>query len=315
MKSLSSRFSYGAWRTLSMLPLRLMYVLSDAAYYLLYYIVRYRRKVVRRNLCKSFPEKDMKEIVKIEKRFFHTFCDSIVEMVKIMSMDENDVKKHLRFEGTELVEKALKEQDKSCVVYIGHNMNWEFITSLPLHFNPEDNIVFGQIYHPLENASMDQLVINLREQYGSTCISMSNTLRYIVSLTREKRKFVIGFIADQVPTWESIGHWLDFMHQETPVFTGTEKIAQRTASAVFYMSMEQTARGQYTATFHKMCDDASLTSEHELTEQYFRMLEDNIRQHPHLWLWTHKRWKRTRQGMAEREESRKRERAEKMKNN
>lgn len=315
MKSLSSRFAYGAWRTLSLLPLRLMYVLSDAAYYLLYYIVRYRRKVVRRNLCKSFPEKDMKEIVKIEKRFFHTFCDSIVEMVKIMSMDENDVKKHLRFEGTELVEKALKEQDKSCVVYIGHNMNWEFITSLPLHFNPEDNIVFGQIYHPLENASMDQLVIDLREQYGSTCISMSNTLRYIVSLTREKRKFVIGFIADQVPTWESIGHWLDFMHQETPVFTGTEKIAQRTASAVFYMSMELTARGQYTATFHKMCDDASLTSEHELTEQYFRMLEDNIRQHPHLWLWTHKRWKRTRQGMAEREERRKRERAEKMKNN
>ena len=110
MKSLSSRFSYGAWRTLSMLPLRLMYLLSDAAYYLLYYIVRYRRKVVRRNLCKSFPEKDMKEIVKIEKRFFHTFCDSMVEMVKIMSMDENDVKKHLRFEGTELVEKALKEQ-------------------------------------------------------------------------------------------------------------------------------------------------------------------------------------------------------------
>ena len=84
MKSVSSRFSYGAWRTLSMLPLRLMYVLSDAAYYLLYYLVRYRRKVVRRNLCKSFPEKDMKEIVKIEKRFFHTFCDSMVEMVKIM---------------------------------------------------------------------------------------------------------------------------------------------------------------------------------------------------------------------------------------
>jgi KDO2-lipid IV(A) lauroyltransferase len=161
---------------------------------------------------------------------------------------------------------------------------------------------------------MDRIVLDLREQYGSKCIAMSNTLRYIVNLAREDRKFVIGFIADQVPTWESISHWIDFFHQDTPVFTGTEKIAQRTASAVFYMSMKQTARGKYTATFHHMADDASMTAEHELTDMYFRMLEENIREQPHLWLWTHKRWKRTRKGYAERMEKRKRDRAEKMKN-
>ena len=314
MAATSSRIVHSLWRGLSCLPLRLLYLFSNLAYYIIYYIVRYRRKVTRRNLCRSFPEKDLKEIRTIGKRFYRTFCDYVMEMLKMMSMDKEEVKKHLTFEGTELVEKAIREHGKSCVVYIGHNMNWEFITSLPLHFSEEDNITFGQIYHPLENPDMDRIVLDLREQYGSKCIAMSNTLRYIVNLAREDRKFVIGFIADQVPTWESISHWIDFFHQDTPVFTGTEKIAQRTASAVFYMSMKQTARGKYTATFHHMADDASKTAEHELTDMYFRMLEENIREQPHLWLWTHKRWKRTRQGFAERMEKRKRDRAEKMKN-
>ena len=294
------------WKLTSLLPFWFLYFISDLIYFPLYYLVRYRRKVVRKNLTNAFPQKAEKEIVQIEKKFYSTFCDYIMETVKLMNMKPEDVKKHLRFEGTEMVERIISEKGKSCVVYMGHNFNWEFVVSLPLHFsNP--NIQFGQIYHPLSDKSMDKLFLDLREQYGSESITMARTLRRILQLQKENKPFVIGFIADQVPTWEAINHWLNFFNQDTPVFTGTEKIARRTSSSVFYMSMRQEKRGQFVATFHLISEDASKTEENELTNKYFNLLEENIKEQPHLWLWTHKRWKRTRQGYAEREAKRARD--------
>lgn len=288
------------WRIASLLPLRVLYLLSDVLYFPLYYLVRYRRKVVRKNLFNAFPEKSEDERRQIEKRFYAAFCDYLVETVKLRGMKPERVKQHLRFEGTEEVERLASAEGKSCVVYMGHNFNWELVTSLPLHFK-DPKIQFGEIYHPLANKAMDKLFIDLRQQYGAECISMAGTLRRILQLNKQKTPFVIGFIADQVPTWEAINHWLTFMHQETPVFTGTEKIARRTGSAVFYMSVRRESRGHYVATFHLIDEDASHTQENELTDKYFSLLEKNITEEPHLWLWTHKRWKRTRQGYAERE--------------
>lgn len=291
---------------MSLLPMGVLHLLSDLIYFPLYYIARYRRKVVRKNLTNSFPEKSEREIVCIEKAFYSSFCDYVMETVKLMSMSPRKIKKYLRFEGTEEVERLAVQEGRSCVVYMGHTFNWEFVTSLPLHFN-DGNIQFGQIYHPLADKNMDRLFLELRNQYGAESISMAQTLRRILQLNREKTPFVIGFIADQVPTWEAINHWLTFLHQDTPVFTGTEKIAQRTGSAVFYMSLHREKRGHYVATFHPICEDASKTEENELTNKYFTLLEKNIKEAPHLWLWAHKRWKRTRQGYAEREARRERD--------
>ncbi len=294
------------WKLMSLLPMGVLHFISDLVYYPLYYVVRYRRKVVRKNLVNAFPEKTEKEIEKIEKKFYSAFCDYVVETVKLISMSPEKIKKHLRFEGTEEVERLASQEGRSCVVYMGHTFNWEFVTSLPLHFKAP-KIQFGQIYHPLANKAMDRLFLELRNQYGAESISMAQTLRRILQLNREKIPFVIGFIADQVPTWEAINHWLTFLHQDTPVFTGTEKIAQRTGSAVFYMSLHREKRGHYIATFHPICEDASKIEENELTNKYFALLEENIKEAPHLWLWAHKRWKRTRQGYAEREARRERD--------
>lgn len=294
---------YAMWSLMAMLPLKLLYVLGDIIYFPLYYIFRYRRKVVRNNLKNAFPEKTEKEIVAIEKKFYFSLCDYVVETVKLMRMSPKTIKKHLRFEGTEDVKRFAVQEGRSCVVYMGHNFNWEFVTSLPLHFG-NDKIQFGQIYHPLANKAMDRLFLNLRNQYGAESISMAKTLRRILQLNKEGKPFVIGFIADQVPTWEAINHWLLFLNQDTPVFTGTEKIAQRTASAVFYMSLHRECRGHYVAKFHLVSEDASKTADNELTDKYFKMLEDDIKSEPYLWLWAHKRWKRTRKGYAEREAKR-----------
>lgn len=281
------------WKLMSLLPMGVLHFISDLIYFPLYYVARYRRKVVRKNLVNAFPEKTEKEIEKIEKRFYSSFCDYVMETVKLISMSPEKIKKHLRFEGTEEVERLASQEGRSCVVYMGHTFNWEFVTSLPLHFK-DPKIQFGQIYHPLANKAMDRLFLEMRNQYGAESISMANTLRRILQLNKEKTPFVIGFIADQVPHWEAIDYWMEFFHQETPVFTGTEKIARRTGSAVFYMSLRKEKRGRYVATFHKLTEDASQTAENELTQQYYQLLEKNIAKHPELWLWTHRRWKRTR---------------------
>ena len=303
MENFNYRLIRALWNIGAMLPFKVLYLFSDIVYLLVYYVAGYRRKVVRNNLINSFPEKSLDEIVDIEKKFYSSFCDYMVETVKLMRMSPERIKKHMRFEGVDELESMLfSGEGKSSMVYIGHLFNWEFITSLPLHF--KKSVQFGQIYHPLASKAMDDLFIELRGQYGSESIAMKNTLRRILEFSHAKKPFAIGSIADQVPTWESIKHWLTFFHRDTPVFTGTEKIARRLGSSAYYLALRREKRGYYVGTFQLICEDASKTEENEVTNKYFALLEENIKQEPHLWLWTHKRWKRTRQGHIEREKRR-----------
>ena len=241
------------WKLMSLLPMGVLHLLSDLIYFPLYYVVRYRRKVVRKNLVNAFPEKTEKEIEEIEKKFYASFCDYVMETVKLMSMSPENIKKHIRFEGIEEVERLASQESRPCVIYMGHTFNWEFVTSLPLHFK-DPKIQLGQIYHPLANKAMDRLFLELRNQYGSENIAMKSTLRRIVDIAKQKQQFIIGFIADQVPTWNEIHHWVDFLNQDTPVFTGTEKIAKRTNSAVFYLHVRRVKRGKYNAHFEFMAN-------------------------------------------------------------
>ena len=293
---------WGFCYLLSLLPFWCLYLFSDFIYLIVFDCIRYRRKVVSRNLRNSFPKKSEAELRMIEKKFYKTLCDYFMETIKMRTISEKEIKRRIVFPGIEEVDR-LCEQGKSAVVYIAHSMNWEYITSLPMHLKTP-GVQFGQIYHPLENPYFDKAFIDLRERFGSMSIPMAHTLRRIVDFNREKRRFVIGFLADQVPTWEAINHWVNFMHQDTPVFTGTEKIARRVGASVFYLSMSRVKRGYFKASIIKMTDDASTTEEFALTNEYFKLIEKDLEREPWLWLWTHKRWKRTREGYARREQKR-----------
>ena len=266
-------------------------------YGVLFYVVRYRRKVVESNLKSSFPEKDAAEIRVIEKEFYHFFCDYIVESVKLLTMSREDLKRRMVFKGTDIVETIVKE-GQSCAVYLGHYCNWEWITSLPLWITPQAQC--GQIYHPIENRDMDMLFLKLRQRMGAICIPMQDTLRYILKYRSENQPVVIGYISDQKPHWVNIHHWVDFLNHDTPVLTGTERIARKMNHAVFYMDVRRLRRGYYEAEFKLITRDPKAMPEFELTDIYYRMLEESIRQAPAYWLWSHDRWKRTREKFNER---------------
>ena len=299
MKTVLYYISVAVLFVLNKLPFCVLYFLSDILYYFVYYVLRYRRDVVRKNLVGSFPEKDLNEIKKIERKFYSSLCDYFVETVKYYGMSEKEVRRRMVITGIDDINRMLA-QGHSCVCYMGHFFNWEYVTSFSLYFNDE-NVVVGDIYHPLENSYFDRLMKKMRDQYGAESITMANTLRRILQVTKENKKYVIGFIADQVPTWQSIKHWVNFLHRDTPVFTGTEKIAQRTGASLFFVRMERVKRGYYTAHFELFAEDASKMPEFEPTNLYYRILEEQIRKTPELWLWTHNRWKRTREAFERRE--------------
>lgn len=282
----------GCWYLLSLLPFRVLYLFSDCLYLLIYYGVRYRKKLVRKNLAESFPEKNRKEIIRIEKKFYRFFCDYIVETIKLLTIRKENMRKRMRFEDVEQLEKSFSE-GKSCCLYLGHYCNWEWISSLPMYL-PE-GIVSGQIYHVLENEVFDRLFLRIRGRFGAESIPMEKTLRKIVTYKRENKKMVIGFISDQVPVWSSVHYWTNFLNHDTPVLSGTERIARQADFAAFYASISRPRRGFYVCELKKLTDRSNDLPEFGLTEMYFRELEKEIIRTPQYWLWTHNRWKRTRE--------------------
>ncbi|GHT05467.1 acetyltransferase [Bacteroidia bacterium] len=263
--------------------------MSQILYYIVYYCMRYRRKVVRKNLVNSFPDKTVAEIVQIERAFYAFFCDFIPETIAFYFMTSKSIKKRITFSGVKEMEAAMGN-DKSCVVYLGHYCNWEWVTSLPLHVHK--NIACGQIYHPLENRFFDKLFLKMRGKFGAESITMNDTLRRIIGLKREGKQFMIGFISDQVPHGNALRHKLNFLHQNTSVFTGTERVARQTKSLVYYLDITRPQRGFYHCQFIPMTDSPQDLPELELTNMYFQLLEKTIHRYPQYWLWSHNRWKR-----------------------
>ena len=106
---------------------------------------------------------------------------------------------------------------------------------------------------------------------------------------------VIGYISDQKPFWNNIHHWVDFLHHDTPVLTGTERIARRMNHAVFYLDVRRIRRGYYEAEIKLITREPQTMKEFELTDIYYQHLEQSILRAPEFWLWSHERFNRTRE--------------------
>jgi len=285
---------YGLCFLLSLLPFWILYGIADFIYFFIRYVFKYRYKVINHNLLNSFPEKSDKERSDIKNGFYHFFCDYIVETIKLFSISKNNLKRRMTFEGIDKIKEEMYALDKNfCFVYLGHYGNWEWIASLP-YWVPKD-ILCGQIYHPLASKAMDKMFLKLRNDFGGKSIAMKETLREIIKLRKDKQKTIIGFISDQSPKPNSIHHWVDFLNQETPVFTGTEKIGKQVDALIYVAHVTRAKRGYYHCAFKPMTTNPKDSDDFTLTDKYMHFLEEIINENPAIWLWSHKRWKHTRQ--------------------
>ena len=285
---------YVLFYTLSLLPFRILYGMADIGYVLLYYIIRYRRGVVRKNLVTAFPEKSTDDIKTIERKFYHWFCDYFLEAIKLLSISEKELRRRFTIINSEEVEQCFQEgQDVAAI--LGHYCNWEWLSCVGMNLPPERET--GLIYHPLRNKTFDYLFRKLRShEQNSHVIPKKDILRYVVTKKREGVRNICGYISDQGPKWTNIHLWLPFLnHEYTPVFTGGERIMRKMNNAVFYVEMSRPKRGYYTATYKLITREPNTLPADDITRRFFCLLEETIRQEPAFYLWSHNRWKRTKE--------------------
>jgi len=273
---------------LTLLPLKVLYVLSDIFYFIVYYFAGYRRSIVRANLTNSFPEKDLKEIIQIEKRFYHYLCDLFIEVMYQINMSEKEIKKRVTIINADIINDFYL-QNKSVMIMTAHYCNWEWLSTLTLSLSHKNSL--HNIYKKLKNKSFDQFMINLRDKYGAGTIEMQDLFKTMLHKRNINELASYGMISDQRPSAQSIRLWMTFLNQDTAVFVGTEQLSKKFNYPVVYLDINRIKRGYYSAEVKILESDPKNTEANEITEKYMRMLEDKIKDEPEYWLWTHKRWK------------------------
>lgn len=286
----------GMW-LFSALPFRVLYVLSDFNYLLMYYVGRYRRKVVRENLEKSFPEKTEAERLQIERKFYRYLSDYMLEDLKLLHMSAEDLCQRMIYKNTEQY-LELTEKYGGIIVMIPHYANYEWLIGMGSVMKPGDVPV--QVYKPLKDKYLNELFKQIRSRFGGYNIPKHSTAREIIKLKREGKNMVVGLITDQWPSGDR--YWTTFLGQETAFLNGAERIAKMMNFPVFYCELTKTRRGYCEAEFKLMTEAPKETVEGEITDMFAYELEQTIRREPAYWLWSHKRWKFTKKECEQKEQ-------------
>lgn len=275
---------YGLLKLISLLPLRLLYVIADIVYLILNYVVRYRKSVVRSNLAIAFPHLSEKERDKIINRFYHNFSDTFIEIVKMLSWSKTEVQK--RFKGNIEVLNQWKGKEQSIQVITGHFFNWE-LANLAVSSGCE--IPFLGVYKPLTSKTMNRLFLKLRKRFGTILIPTSDFKHHVHE--HLKNQYALILVADQNPSNASMGWWLHFFSRPAPFVQGPAKGAIQRNTIIIYADFYKVRRGYYEVVFEAITTEPTQYSEPALTYLLAKKIESSVIARPDNYLWTHKRWK------------------------
>jgi len=277
---------------LALMPFWVLYAVSDLMYVIVYWIVGYRKGIVRNNLKESFPEKSEKELRLIECKFYHHLADYFVETIKLLHISDDEMRQRCVIEGAELIDKAFDE-DRSVILYASHYCNWEWLTSVTLwtRHRAFRDAIYAQVYRPLKNGWFDRFFLHLRGRFHSVCLAKNTVFRDLVRYRGGGKPVATGFISDQHPNVNDQGHVIRFLNHDTAMITGAELIIRKLDYVALHFDMVKLRRGHYKVTIVPICYDANALPMGEITDNYARRLEQRINEAPAYWLWTHNRWK------------------------
>lgn len=271
---------------ISILPFRVLYFVSDVIYILVYHVIGYRKKTVRQNLALALPHLSDKERLAVEKESYRHLVDGFLEMIKTMTISDKELHKRFKFTNMELYHEY-EAKGKSIAIFCAHYSSYEWLLIMNKHIKFEG---FG-IYKKIRNKYFDKLVRDIRGKFDATLIDTKETTKVMIDNKRKGVLGVYGFAADQSPkVWKAV-HWTTFMGIQVPVHTGAEMLSKRMDMNVLFAKGEKLGRGRYQATFVPMADNPKEVPDYELTDMFFRMVEQQILEKPEYYLWTHKRWK------------------------
>ncbi|OUR90841.1 lipid A biosynthesis acyltransferase [Flavobacteriales bacterium 34_180_T64] len=271
---------------ISILPFRLLYAFSDVIYIFLYRIFGYRTKTVKDNLALVFPDKSKKEINRITKKFYHHLCDMMVEAIKSLTISEAEIKKRMTFTNLEEIH-SIEKQNKSIALMCAHYGSWEWLFILQTYINYKGYAVYKRIH----NKYFDRLIKRIRAKYNSHLITTKETVPTLLKSKIKGELTINGFVSDQTAKPNKAMHWHDFMGIKVPLHTGAETLAKRLDMAVVYFKVKRLKRGYYQTTFETITLNPKDYKDYEITELFFKLVEQQIHEAPEYYLWTHKRWK------------------------
>lgn len=290
MEKLLQKVLLGLLIAVAHLPWKALYLLSDLIYVIVYHVIGYRIKSVRKNLRMSFPEKTGEELKQIEKEFYLHLSDLIVETIKLLHISDEDIDRHVEVTGGDLVEKAA-EDGRSFILLMAHYGNWEWAQAVSRHYKRP--AISGEIYRPGSDAVTAPIIDKIRARFNTLLISQKQTYRTLLKMKMEGKQFIIGFITDQRPNSGALTHWMKFLNQDTAVMIGADQIGNKINAHRFYLDIEKVKRGYYRMTFNPMIltDEEKKASSFPYTEKFMHLLERSIQRQPAYWLWSHNRWK------------------------
>ena len=284
---------WGSMRLFAVLPYWFKYYfVENFLFFLLCYVLRYRRRVVQENLRNSFPEKSERERWIIRRRFYRTLAEIFIDTVDLARRSTSRARETLSIEGFE--EQVQRVKGRDWIAMLAHFGCWEYCSYWGL-FEPSQMIV--AVYHPLRSPVMECLYQRLRNSFYATTVAMNDCVRFYLRHREtgvDGKNMVLGLIADQNPPRRPNSHWFRFLNQDTIFFDGGEKLARRFRLPVYFIRMERLRRGRYRMSFEQLYDGSEEVAENEITERYVRHLERMICERPELWMWSHRRWKHKR---------------------
>lgn len=270
----------------SVLPFRLLYLFSDFVYFIVYYVIAYRKRTVRENILLALPHLSDSERLAIEKKSFHHLCDMFLEMIKTMTISSEEINKRFVLTNLEVYQK-LEDQNKSIAIMMAHYASYEWAISMNAHskFNAY------AIYKKIENPYFDKLVRNIRSRFKAFLITTKETVPTITANKKNNLLSIYGFASDQSPKSYSAFHWQKFMGIEVPVHTGAEMLSKKYDLNVIFLKVKKVKRGYYEGTFEILSENVQNVPDYEITDKFLKLVEQQIYEAPEYYLWTHKRWK------------------------
>ena len=270
----------------SLLPIQILYLISKIIRFIVYDVLCYREKVVIDNIQNTFIEKSQTEVIKLKNNFYDYFFELIVEIIKLLSISNNELNKRFTFSNINVIKQALKK-NKSVIVVVGHYGNWEW--ALRSASNLIDTKIIG-VYKRINNTIFEWLLLKIRSNTNVLPVEIKSLPRELVNNNEKK---IYAIVADQSPTLEQSNVRINFLNRDTLVYTGVEKISKKYNMPVFYLNIKLTSKGYYESTFEEINSKNINGKKLEITKEFFSKLENQIKSEPRLWLWSHKRWKHT----------------------
>ena len=286
MNALVYYFTFPILFVVSRLPFTLFYLLSDFICFLLYRVFGYRKAVVRSNLKHAFPELKEAEYRVIEKKFYRHLCDLFLEIIKSMGMSKDQMLKRFKVKNIEVLTQ-FEKQNRSAFLLCGHYASWEWMMSLGYHMN---HLGYG-IYRPIRNPFFDNLIKKIRSRHDAYMIPQKTAAEIIRQKENKNERGVYGFASDQSPRPTPKSYWRTFMGINVPVYTGAERLARELNIPLVFGKIKRVKRGYYELEFKLITDQPKTTAVNEITDIYTEWLEEQIKEDPTQYFWTHKRFK------------------------